>query len=119
MSRSSVEWYKQGQILAKQHAGSNFAPMISLPQPATLINGVYTTVVQPHGGPPPPPQPFKPIPLTGYYLRSVLSHSYHSINYLSKLIIILFVLQAMMMIMRILHNGQTFFQCMVHHLITI
>ena len=67
MSRSSVEWYKQGQVLAKQHAGSNFAPMISLPQPATLINGVYTTVVQPHGGPPPPPQPFKPIPLTGKF----------------------------------------------------
>ena len=65
MSRSSVEWYKQPH---KNEA--NFAPMISLPQSAQIINGVYTTVVQPFGIPPLPygssaSQPFKPIPLTG------------------------------------------------------
>ena len=65
MSRSSVEWYKQ-----PHKSEANFAPMISLPQSAQIINGVYTTVVQPFGIPPLPygssaSQPFKPIPLTG------------------------------------------------------
>ena len=60
-----MEWYKQGQQNAQHHAETKFAAMISLPQPATLINGVYTTVAQPFGMPPQPPQPYKPIPLTG------------------------------------------------------
>ena len=65
MSRSSVEWYKQPHKVE-----AHFAAMISLPQPAQIINGVCTTVVQPFGIPPLPygssaSQPFKPIPLTG------------------------------------------------------
>lgn len=71
MSRSAVEWYKQ------PHKNDHkFAPMISLPKPAQIINGVYTTVVQPFGNPPLPygsgvAQPFKPIPLTGNFLLNL------------------------------------------------
>lgn len=63
MSRSSAEWYKQ-----PLKSETNLASMISLPQPAQLINGIYTTVVQPFGNPPiysAGAQSFKPIPLTG------------------------------------------------------
>jgi hypothetical protein len=63
MSRSSAEWYRQ-----PQKSDNKFAAITSLPQPAQIINGVYTTIVQPFGMPTYGAgvvQPFKPIPLTG------------------------------------------------------
>ena len=63
MSRSSAEWYRQ-----PQKSENKFAGIVSQPQPAQIINGVYTTVVQPFGIPTYGSgvvQPFKPIPLTG------------------------------------------------------
>lgn len=63
MSRSSAEWYRQPQKPDKK-----ISAIVSQPQPAQIINGVYTTVVQPFGIPTYGSgvvQPFKPIPLTG------------------------------------------------------
>ena len=89
MSRSSVEWYKQPHKVE-----ANFAPMISLPQPAQLINGVYTTVVQPFGIPPLPygssaSQPFKPIPLTGkhaFLIIGIAVEKHPNLTYLLSLL---------------------------------
>jgi hypothetical protein len=97
MSRSAAEWNQQSQ----QQPNPTYPMMgIAPPQPAQLINGVYTTVMQqpygmvpmqhvpygsvpigqpygqvPVGQPygavpimPPPPQPFVPIPLTGWLI---------------------------------------------------
>jgi hypothetical protein len=57
--------------------------MISLPQPAQLINGIYTTVVQPFGNPPPPYSvgAFKPIPLTGAASVIFLKSCFHFMCY--------------------------------------
>jgi hypothetical protein len=116
MSRSAAEWNKQSQ----QQPNPTY-PMMGMapPQPAQLINGVYTTVMQqpygmvpmqhvpygsvPIGQPygqvpvgqaygavpimPPPPQPFVPIPLTGWLILFSISVLYpylyiHTYKYL-------------------------------------